>query len=456
MLGKALSYAQAYARWIAAGSPVRVNDEIRRIFEGICRQCPHFQQKPRKRGGKCGLCGCGLNLNSAKIAWATEHCPDTPPRWYATAGPQKPPQAAQESVPERKMPTKHERKQERIAARQARVEARQSRIKARQDRKARRAQKKAERLAMGGEEPPLVPVVPVEDPLKVYDRYGNPGGHFFRGWWSNCAAFLVGGGPSLKQLDLGFLRERGVASLGINNVAGYAPVKAMTFSDPPEKFHHGVLFDPTIIKFVPLPCITKHKRVRAKKPDGTFQWTAYTVEHCPAVVGFERDGIWDPPNFLKREMATWGISQKHPENKIKFPDKTMLFTFFIGLRLLHYLGVRRVYLLGVDFGMSDTKGYAFDQYRWKGAIRGNNNTYVWASAMLAELRPHLDAAGFQVFQTNRDSYLKVFDYVPLETAIADCRGVVPQEPLDMQGWYEKRNADASPMKMDASEDDRGE
>lgn len=305
---------------------------------------------------------------------------------------------------------------------------------------------------MGGPEPPLAPRCPVEDPLKCYDREGQPIGHVFRNWWGNTAAFLVGGGPSLKELNLGFLRERGIASLGINNVCGYAPVKAMTFSDPPEKFHHGCLLDPAIIKFVPLPKLKQ--RVRAKLPDGTFRWTAYSLRHCPSVVGFERDGIWHPEEFLTREAATWGVSQKHPENAGK---DTRLFTFFIGLRLMHYLGVRRVYLLGVDFGMTKEAGYAFGQYRWESAVRGNNNTYRWASSMLMELRPVFERAGFQVFQTNPRSGLRVFDHVPLERAIEDCRGAVPKEPLDCTGWYEKLANDANPAPaQDTGPEDRGE
>lgn len=293
--------------------------------------------------------------------------------------------------------------------------------------------------------------VPTEDPLILYDRLSRPIGHALRGLWQDCAAFYVCGGPSLKKLDLSFLKERGVVSMGLNNVAGYAPVRAMTFSDPASKFHHGIFFDPSLLKFVPEPKLKE--RVRAKLPDGNFQWTAHNVRSCPSVFGYERDGLWNPEEFLTREKATWGVSKKHKENEGKNP---ILFSFFLGIRLLHYLGVRRIYLLGVDFKMDAQAHYAFGQYRHDGAINGNNNSYCVATKMLQQLRPILEKSGLEIFQTNADSALRVFDHCPLEHAIEDCRGLVPQEPFDLAHFYEKPVHGANPEQKSADSDDRGE
>ena len=433
---KVVSYGKSYAAWNLAGRPVRTDAEVEAIFETICVPCPNF--KPRKRGGRCGLCGCGLNIQSDKIRWATEQCPDKPPRWTATAGPLAQEAQVQEAPPQ------ETRRQKRIRER-AEAKAKRS-----EGRAARRKRKEAERAALGGVMPPPTTVEAGKDPLVFYDRHSQPIGHALRDMWQGCAAFYVCGGPSLKQIDLSFLKERGIVSLGVNNVAGYAPVRAMVFSDPASKFHHGIFFDAAMYKFVPKPKLSE--RVRAKLPDGTFQWTAYEVRHCPTVFGFDRDGRWEDGTFLTREAASWGVSKKHKENQGK---DTILFSFFLGLRLLHYLGVRRIYMLGVDFGMDAEHGYAFDQYRHPGACDSNNNSYRVATKMLIKLRPELEQAGLQVFQTNPESNLRVFDYVPLEDAITDCRGLVPPEPFDMRGWYEKlKNGpqpDASPVT-----DDRGE
>lgn len=444
---KAVKYGAAYVRWKASGSPIRPEAEQRYIFEQICRTCPHF--RPRKKGGgKCNLCGCSLNLHTDKLKWSSECCPDNPPRWQA--GPLN---IGQESTTVQDAPASETRRQRRIRERrEARAMRAANRAKAREDRKkgreSRRKRKEEERMALGGIMPEVLHAQKVDDPLVLCDRFSLPIGHALRGMWAGCAAFYVCGGPSLKQIDLSFLRERGIASMGLNNVAGYAPVRAMTFSDPASKFHHGIFFDPAIIKFVPKPKLSE--RVRAKV-DGKFQWTAYEVRSCPSVFGFERDGIWYPDQFLTREKATWGVSHKHKEMQSK---QKILFSFFLGIRLLHYLGVRRIYLLGVDFGMDAKHHYAFDQYRHDGAIAGNNNSYRVATGMLAELRPYLDKAGLEIYQTNRQSNLRVFDFVDLPTAIADCRGLVPQEPYDLQAWYEKPKHGAEPAIQDT--DDRGE
>ena len=449
---KVLGYAMANARWAYYGFPVRSEAEQARILETICRPCPLFQ--PMKRGGKCKHCGCGLNLSKGgKLNMATEACPDTPSRWYATAGPLAQDAPMQDAVPAQPETRRQRRRRERNEARAKAVEERRLSREAKKTRKQRRAErrarKEAERLALGGIMPPPVEPAANDDPLVMYGRDMKPIGHALRGLWQDCAAFYVCGGPSLKALDLSFLKERGVVSLGVNNVAGYAPVKAMTFSDPASKFHHGIFFDPGIIKFVPKPKMSE--RVRAKMPDGSFQWTAYEVRHCPSVFAYERDGIWHEKEFFSRDKATWGVSKKHVENQGK---QTILFSFFLGIRLLHYLGVRRIYLLGVDFKMDAQHHYAFGQYRHQGAIGSNNNSYRVATGMLQGLRPYLDASGLQIFQTNPDSALRVFDHVPLETAIEDCRGLVPQGPLDMARYYEKPKVGANPGEPET--DDRGE
>lgn len=308
-----------------------------------------------------------------------------------------------------------------------------------------RSERRAARAAARGYEPPLMKLPELTDPLRTYNYQKQQlNFHPLRGLWKTIpAGFLVCGGPSLKRLDLEPLKRRGIVSMGINNVAGFAPVRAMTFSDPPEKFHHGIHLDPTIMKFVPISKLGK--RVRAKKPDGTFAFTALNVRDCPNVFGYSRDSEWMPEEFFTRESATWGCGASC-ETRTGHPK--VLFTFFLGLRLLHYLGLRRVYLLGADFAMlsGETGGYAFDQARTKDAASGNNNSYHVASAMCDELKPTFEKDGFEVFNCFRESGLTTFDYVSYEDALNYCLTVMPSEPYDLQGWYEKPGA---------KEDDRG-
>lgn len=289
------------------------------------------------------------------------------------------------------------------------------------------------------EAPPLAELPVNTDPLLIYDREKKPAGHVLRDQWKGCSAFLVCGGPSIKEVPYERLAERGVMSLGINNVSGMVPVSAMTFSDPPEKFHHGVFLDGKILKLVPVHKMGK--RIRAKGPDGRFRFTSLRVMDCPNVWGFRRDLVWEPREFLTSEGAMLGNNKTGVAQNGR---PKIIFTFFFGFRLLHYLGVRRIYLLGADFSMK-SGGRQYGNYAfWQaGSGDGNNNHYRLANKMLIELRPYLEKAGLYTFNCNPRSRLEAFDHVPFDRAMADCKGHVPEEPFDLKGWYEKVDSESA-------------
>jgi len=66
------NYAAALSRWLAAGRPVRTQQEIDGLLE-ICKACELFD------GSKCRRCGCRLSKSTSgwanKLAMATEQCP---------------------------------------------------------------------------------------------------------------------------------------------------------------------------------------------------------------------------------------------------------------------------------------------------------------------------------------------------------------------------------------------
>lgn len=72
MIDKAVAVVSAHAKWIAAGCPVRSDDEIAARF-AICSACEQF-----RRPSLCAHCGCQLRPSGVvanKIALATEVCP---------------------------------------------------------------------------------------------------------------------------------------------------------------------------------------------------------------------------------------------------------------------------------------------------------------------------------------------------------------------------------------------
>jgi len=242
------------------------------------------------------------------------------------------------------------------------------------------------------------------------------------GLWNNSNAFLVCGGPSLNTINYNRLSERGVISLGINNVAAYVPVNAWVFSDPQEKFHHGLYMDPKIITFSPIPKLDK--RIRIKR-DNEFVWDnpVYTF---PNTYGFNRKTELYPDKFLTENYAMWGYGgNQEPKPFI------CLATMLLGIRLLCYLGVKRIYLLGVDFNRTETNQYAFNQN-----ANPSNSRYIHENELLKSIYPSLQNNNIEILNCNPVSKCNVFDSVDFEDALIDCKNGI-QEPLDLSGWYEK-------------------
>lgn len=251
------------------------------------------------------------------------------------------------------------------------------------------------------------------------------------GLWAPSPGFLVCGGPSLNDIPKEKLRERGIVSLAVNNSAGHMPVSAWVFGDPQHKFHHGAHLDPKSITFAPIGKL--RKKINIKAPDGKFRATDIRVMDCPGVLGFSRSTYFNKETFLTDSTAQWGPGGKMPKDR----SFTLLDTMFLGLRLLHYLGCPRVYMLGVDFDMKTGRGaYAFNQ-----AKDGRNGRYSKTNYLLKELRPIFEKSGFNVYNCNPHSQCDVFDYVPFETAYLDCKGGIPDEPFDLSEWYEKSIAE---------------
>jgi hypothetical protein len=250
------------------------------------------------------------------------------------------------------------------------------------------------------------------------------------GMWGPSAGFYVCGGPSINKIPYHRLSERGIVSLGVNNVAGHVPVNAMCFGDPQTKFHHGIHLDPKCITFAPTGKL--RKRINAKLPDGTFRLTDTMLCECPSVFGISRTALFDAKNFFKTDYAMWGRGGNQPEEDTPF---RLIDTMLVGMRLMHYMGCPRVYLLGVDFNMKTGQPYSFEQKK-----KGRNGRYKKMNAMLHELLPTFEAEGFEVFNCNPDSECDAFPYVSFEDAMDDCRGAVPELPFDLSLWYDKHVA----------------
>ena len=261
--------------------------------------------------------------------------------------------------------------------------------------------------------------------------------------WAPSPGFLVCGGPSLDDYPLEKLRERGVVSIGVNNAAAYAPCSGFVFGDGREKFHHAIYLDPKCLCFV--PNIQLLKDLRVKVPDGTFRMVNRSIKDCPGVFGIARSGRFYPEKFLKTWYAHWGYGGKQVGPK----PHSRICSMMMGLRMLHYLGCPRVYLLGCDMGWDTAK------YAWKEHNSGGQGEFAKINQMLVDLVPHFKEAAFEVYNCYEKTGCTAFPYRSWDHAYRDCKGAIPDEPLDLHGWYPKglkhKSLDAYPDKIEMDE-----
>lgn len=278
------------------------------------------------------------------------------------------------------------------------------------------------------------------DPLVILDRTKERT-VALRDMLAGRPAFLLGGGPSANQLDLTRLQQRGLWSIAVNNMAGHFRSNAFICSDPPSKFFDGIWLDPGMMKFVPIPKLCGRGRGHLRtKVNGEFKplerdGKILCTEDCPNIWGFARRDWWSyDDTFFTDEQAAWG----NGKNGVSRTGNEKVFcTLLLALRLLYYLGARRIFLIGVDFCM-DQQGYAFGQGRTDHAISNNNSQYRVVNNGLCKMVANgvFQRAGLEIFNCNQFSGLRAFPYAPFDEAVADALQGFPIH-TDLSGWYEK-------------------
>jgi hypothetical protein len=276
--------------------------------------------------------------------------------------------------------------------------------------------------------------VPVRTPREhvplFYSRAGA--GLSLEGLYRGGHAFLMAGGPSVQALDLAPLQRRWVMTM--NNGPKTFRGQANCTVDDPSRFSLSMWLDPNIMKFMPMAHFEKplwdNRYLRTEKGwEQRWETSKLRVGDCPNVVGFRRNEKFHASRWLNEETINWG-------NHSKFGGGRSV--MLASLRILYSLGFRFVYLLGVDFEMSATKRYHFDEQRSSGAIKGNMDTYAKLQQWFAELQPHFEKARFVVRNCNPNSKLTAFPHLPYDDAIAEA-GIRLGDPSieRTEGMYSK-------------------
>lgn len=264
------------------------------------------------------------------------------------------------------------------------------------------------------------------------------------GQYHGASIFFICNGPSLAsgKYDLTKLKRPGIVTYGINNGPRTVRPNLWTCVDSPERFLKSIWLDPTFAKIVPITF--------AEKPifdNEKWQTAKIRVQDCPNMIYFRRNEKFVANRFLKELTVNWG---NHKDNG---GGRSVMLA---ALKIMFLLGFRNVFLLGADFKMSKDYTYHFDEQREKGAVKGNNDTYQkLANEYFPQLKPHFEAEGFNVYNCNPESELKVFDFVDYNDAISFASsnlGDVDNErtwgmyskPEERQNWIKEPDATQKP------------
>lgn len=278
--------------------------------------------------------------------------------------------------------------------------------------------------------------------------------------------FLVCGGPSACELPLENLNQRGILIASANNWPGVLPPNVRPhlwlFNDKPIKFCDALFQDPAILKFMPKTMCDRRKKpwqVHIKK-DGLFIPSRWYPIDMPCTILYERNHCFNPDTFLNGGSLCQGndmqnaLAMKEVKDK-KTGQKTMvpipgkvpngwprvINTMFSAISLPYYLGIRTVYLVGVDFRMNWERPYGFEQTKHRGGVIKCNRVFHDMVVMFRALKAKFDAAGYRVFNCLETSGLAddqglVFPFKPFEECVDESRSYADFAPvLDTAGWY---------------------
>jgi len=131
---------------------------------------------------------------------------------------------------------------------------------------------------------------------------------FFSNAGQGSTAFLVCSGPSLKDMDLSLLRQRGIVTMGVNNSWSMFRPDLWVAVDPPGSFCDGGWKDPGIMKFVPMPHRTS--KLRVKQAQGSFKDSQFSPVDMANCWYFSRNADFHPESFLTEPTVNWGHHDK--------------------------------------------------------------------------------------------------------------------------------------------------
>ncbi len=250
--------------------------------------------------------------------------------------------------------------------------------------------------------------------------------------YHSTSAFLICSGPSIKDVDLSCLNSRGMLTCTVNNSGTMYRSNIWIAYDYPGNFSDAIWRDPGTLKFIPTQRLQQTIRVRDK--DGKLIDSDLVAGRMPATIGYRTNRSFRPEHWLTEDSINCGDDKplKNDDNEQYGTRSVML----AAIRLLHFLGVRRLFLLGCDFRMSyGVDNYGFPQSRSRKSVRQNNQIYRTLSEKFKFLLPYFQKAKFEIFNCTPNSGLTVFPFLDLPTALKMVTSNMPPK-IETEGMYE--------------------
>lgn len=243
--------------------------------------------------------------------------------------------------------------------------------------------------------------------------------------YQGASMFLLGGGPSLRNEPLHLLEYPGCLVMAMNNAASLFRPHLWVSVDPPENFLLSIWQDPAIMKFMPV------SRMKAFPYDSELERNhVRRVQRMPNVWGFKSNLSFNAAKYLTEPSVNFGESEQGEGGR-----SVML----AAIKLAYYMGIRRIYLAGVDFHMTPEDTYAFPQSKDAAACRANNGTYAKLIRRFIALKPYFQKSGLEVFMCNTQSKLDVFPLLPLDHAVMYEQSIFPTPECEhTDGLYTRR------------------
>lgn len=211
------------------------------------------------------------------------------------------------------------------------------------------------------------------------------------GLYDGCSGFLIGGSPSLLDIDGRMLKMPGVISVAINNAALIYRPDIMISLDSVETISWNLLSDARIMKMM------NYNR-SFEEVDGK------RLCQYPNTLFF--DLLGEDDITMSEFCSTHG------------PLPFWRNTFFTALAAMYQLGFKRVYLLGCTF--DSTQQYAHGESISKKAQDHNKSRYAELVEHLMNLLPLVKDEGMEVFNCHPDSPIEeVCPHITFEDAVGE-------------------------------------